>query len=153
MRETKAWSKEPNKPMALPDSLHGLMHQHAYPHPCGRIELIETHISWVLLTGDFAYKLKKPVRFSFLGFSTLELREHFCREELRCNRRFAPELYLDVVPGQVGAGLRYQRSKPRNKVFRFENQVRGAVAIRRLQRVAHVPAAGQRQPAGGDRRT
>ena len=84
--------------MALPDSLHGLMHQHAYPHPCGRIELIETHISWVLLTGDFAYKLKKPVRFSFLDFSTLELREHFCREELRCNRRFAPELYIDVVP-------------------------------------------------------
>jgi len=70
----------------------------AYPHPCENIELIETHISWVLLTGDFAYKLKKPVQFSFLDFSTLKLREHFCQEELRCNRTFAPELYADVVP-------------------------------------------------------
>jgi aminoglycoside phosphotransferase family enzyme/predicted kinase len=70
----------------------------AYPHPCERIELIETHISWVLLTGEFAYKLKKPVQFSFLDFSTLKLREHFCHEELRCNRAFAPELYVDVLP-------------------------------------------------------
>jgi aminoglycoside phosphotransferase family enzyme/predicted kinase len=69
----------------------------AYPHPCGHIELIETHISWVLLTGEFAYKLKKPVRFSFLDFSTLDQREHFCKEELRCNRAFAPALYIDVV--------------------------------------------------------
>jgi aminoglycoside phosphotransferase family enzyme/predicted kinase len=84
--------------MPLPDSLHGLMDEGAYPHPCEHIELIETHISWVLLTGKFAYKLKRPVRFSFLDFSTLELREHFCLEELRCNRAFAPELYLDVVP-------------------------------------------------------
>jgi hypothetical protein len=84
--------------MALPDTLQGLLAESAYPHSCARIALIETHISWVLLTGDFAYKLKKPVKFSFLDFSTLELREHFCREELRCNRSFAPELYVDVVP-------------------------------------------------------
>ena len=84
--------------MSLPDSLIGLMDAGTYPHPCARIELIETHISWVLLTGEFAYKLKKPVQFSFLNFSTLELREHFCQEELRCNRAFAPELYVDVVP-------------------------------------------------------
>jgi aminoglycoside phosphotransferase family enzyme/gluconate kinase len=70
----------------------------AYPHPCTAIELIETHISWVLLTGDYAYKLKKPVRFAFLDFSSPEQREHFCREELRCNRAFAPALYRDVVP-------------------------------------------------------
>jgi len=74
------------------------MDKAAYPHPCGRIELTETHISWVLLTGDFAYKLKKPVRFSFLDFSTLALREHYCREELRCNSAFAPELYMAVLP-------------------------------------------------------
>lgn len=84
--------------MALPASLLGLMDADTYPHACERIELIETHISWVLLTGNFAYKLKKPVRFSFLDFSTLELREHFCREELRCNRAFAPDLYLAVTP-------------------------------------------------------
>jgi aminoglycoside phosphotransferase family enzyme/predicted kinase len=68
-----------------------------YPHDVSRIELIETHISWVLLTGSFAYKVKKPVRLDFLDFSILEARRRFCEEELRLNRRFAPELYLDVV--------------------------------------------------------
>lgn len=76
----------------------GLLNPSAYAHPVGRIELIETHISWVLLTGESAYKIKKPVNFGFLDFSTLQQRERFCREELRLNRRFAPTLYLDVVP-------------------------------------------------------
>lgn len=88
--------------MALPETLKDLLDKSAYPHSCENIALIETHISWVLLTGDFAYKLKKPVKFSFLDFSTLELREHFCREELRCNRAFAPTLYVDVVPIYLG---------------------------------------------------
>jgi uncharacterized protein len=61
------------------------------------VGLLETHISWVLLTGDFAYKIKKPVDLGFLDFSTPELRKHFCDEELRLNRRLAPDLYLDVV--------------------------------------------------------
>ncbi len=60
--------------------------------------LRETHISWVILCGEFAYKIKKPVNFGFLDFSSLELRRHFCEEELRLNRRFSPELYLAVVP-------------------------------------------------------
>jgi len=75
-----------------------MLHASAYAHQCASIELIETHISWVVLTGDWVYKLKKPVRFAFLDFSLLERREHFCREELRCNRAFAPELYAGVVP-------------------------------------------------------
>ncbi|MGE0621699.1 MAG: AAA family ATPase [Pseudomonadales bacterium] len=83
--------------MALPDHLSGLLDARSYPHPCGDIRLIETHISWVLLTGEFAYKLKKTVRFNFVDFSTLELRRHFCREEVRCNRAFAPALYLGLV--------------------------------------------------------
>ena len=62
------------------------------------VELVETHISWVLLTATLAYKLKKPVRLPFLDFTSLEARRHFCEEELRLNRRFAPSLYLDVVP-------------------------------------------------------
>ncbi|SFQ60677.1 hypothetical protein SAMN05216567_121131 [Variovorax sp. OK605] len=62
------------------------------------VELVETHISWVLLTASHAYKLKKPVRLSFLDFSSLEARKHFCEEELRLNLRFAPSIYLDVVP-------------------------------------------------------
>ena len=69
-----------------------------YPHPTGAIELLETHISWVLLAGDFAYKLKKPVSLGFVDFSTREARLHYCEEELRLNRRTAPELYLEVVP-------------------------------------------------------
>jgi hypothetical protein len=84
--------------MSLPDRLADLLRAEAYPHRCDAIEVVETHISWVILTGEFAYKLKKPVRFSFVDFSTPERRAHFCREELRCNRQFAPSLYLDVVP-------------------------------------------------------
>ncbi len=62
------------------------------------VELVETHISWVFLTGEHAYKIKKPVRLPFLDFSTLERRRHFCEQELELNRRLAPELYLAVVP-------------------------------------------------------
>lgn len=61
------------------------------------VELLETHISWVLLAGDDAYKIKKPVNFGFLDFSTLERRRSFCEEELRLNGRLAPELYREVV--------------------------------------------------------
>jgi aminoglycoside phosphotransferase family enzyme/predicted kinase len=68
-----------------------------YDHPVGDIRLIETHISWVILTGEFVYKIKKAVNFGFLDFSTLEKRHLYCREEVRLNRRFAPDLYLDVV--------------------------------------------------------
>ncbi|SHI98481.1 hypothetical protein SAMN02745165_01331 [Malonomonas rubra DSM 5091] len=68
-----------------------------YPHPVERVKLVETHISFIFLAGNYAYKLKKPVNFGFLNYSTLEQRRHFCAEELRLNRRFAPELYLDVV--------------------------------------------------------
>jgi len=60
--------------------------------------LVETHISWVLLTGQYAYKIKKPVNFGFLDFSTLEKRRFCCNEELRLNRRLAADLYLEVVP-------------------------------------------------------
>lgn len=61
------------------------------------VELVETHISWILLTGETAYKIKKPLNLGFLDFSTLERRRHFCTEEVRLNRRTAPELYLDVA--------------------------------------------------------
>jgi len=66
-------------------------------------ELIETHASWIFLSGKHAYKMKKPVDFGFLDFSTLAKRHYFCTEELRLNRRFAPELYLEVIP--VGGSI------------------------------------------------
>ena len=69
-----------------------------YSHPAAAVEVLETHISWVVLAGDFAYKIKKPVHLDFVDFSTLERRRHCCEEELRLNRRTAPDLYLEVVP-------------------------------------------------------
>ena len=69
-----------------------------YPHPVDRLQMIETHISYVWLTGPLAYKIKKAVCFEFLDFSTLALRRFYCEEELRLNRRFAPQLYVQVLP-------------------------------------------------------
>lgn len=68
-----------------------------FDHPVEHIELIETHISWVVLTGDFAYKIKKPVNFGFLDFSTLAKRKECCEQELELNNRLAADIYLDVV--------------------------------------------------------
>jgi aminoglycoside phosphotransferase family enzyme/predicted kinase len=82
----------------MPPLIHRLLRPEAYPHPVDRLDLLETHISWVILTGPFAYKLKKPVDFGFVNFTTLDLRERFCHEELRLNRRTAADLYLDVQP-------------------------------------------------------
>jgi len=62
------------------------------------VKLLQTHISYVALTGTYAYKVKKPVNFGFLDFSTLDKRKYFCEEELRLNRRLSPEIYLDVLP-------------------------------------------------------
>jgi len=69
-----------------------------FARDCGEVVVHETHISWVLLAGTQAFKIKKPVRLGFLDFSTLESRRHCCEEELRINRRLASALYLAVVP-------------------------------------------------------
>ncbi|HSO82938.1 AAA family ATPase [Thiocapsa sp.] len=81
----------------FPRLLEALMRPDAYPHPVDAVERIETHISHVFLAGAFAYKLKKPIDLGFLDFSTLERRRRCCEEELRLNRRLAPDLYLGVV--------------------------------------------------------
>lgn len=75
-----------------------LLRAEAYPHPVSSVEMLETHISLVFLTGPFAYKIKKAVKLDFLDFSTLERRRRYCQEELRLNRQWAPALYLEVVP-------------------------------------------------------
>ena len=69
-----------------------------YDHRAGPVRVIETHISYVLLTGEFAYKIKKPLNLGFLDFSTLSERLHACCDEVRLNQRLAPDIYLDVVP-------------------------------------------------------
>lgn len=69
-----------------------------FPHPVEQFQLIETHISWVLLTGPYVYKMKKPVNFGFLDFTTLANRKHFCEQELMLNQRLTDDLYLEVLP-------------------------------------------------------
>src|SRR5690348_18325390 len=81
---------------SLPGALAGLLEPRAYPHPVDEVELVTTHISWVLLAGDYAYKIKRPVRYPFIDLTSSERRRFLCEEELRLNRRFAPELYIDV---------------------------------------------------------
>jgi aminoglycoside phosphotransferase family enzyme/predicted kinase len=87
-----------NNPVAsqLP-LIEALQNPSLYDHTVANLQLIETHISWVILTGDYVYKIKKAVDFGFLDYSTLEKRAFFCREELRLNQRFAPQIYLDVI--------------------------------------------------------
>jgi aminoglycoside phosphotransferase family enzyme/predicted kinase len=91
----------------VPDSTAGpdaarlaaaLLRPACYPHPVGEVRLLQTHISWVFLAGEHAYKVKKPVSLGFADFATLEARRFFCEEELRLNRRTAPDLYEAVVP-------------------------------------------------------
>jgi len=81
----------------LPLFMQSLLRPEAFEHPVDEIELIETHISWVILTGSFAYKIKKNINLGFLDFSTLEKRHYYYLEELRLNARLAPEMYLGVV--------------------------------------------------------
>lgn len=83
---------------SFPPALRSLLTPSAYPHPVLAVELVETHISWILLTGKFAYKIKRPVHYAFIDMGQLETRSFLCQEELRLNRRFTPELYLDVCP-------------------------------------------------------
>jgi len=82
----------------LTDLLAALSHPACYAHHPANVEIMQTHISAVFLAGDEVYKLKKPVKFSFLDYSTLELRHHYCEEEVRLNHRLAPTVYLGVVP-------------------------------------------------------
>jgi aminoglycoside phosphotransferase family enzyme/predicted kinase len=82
----------------MPDLLvHALLEHHVLTGGRANPRVIETHISWVILTGELAYKIKKPVNLGFVDFSTLEARRQACLEELRLNRRLVPELYLDVL--------------------------------------------------------
>jgi aminoglycoside phosphotransferase family enzyme/predicted kinase len=112
----------------------------------GADALIETHISSVLLAGDCAYKLKKPVNFGFVDFSTLALRAHFCAEELRLNRRTAPQTYLDVMPvtGTLEAPRVGEAGEPIEYLLRMRRfdpaQVLDQVAARGELTAVHIDA-------------
>lgn len=112
----------------------------AYPHPVDRVEVIETHISWVFLAGDRVYKVKKPVDLGFLDFTTLERRRFFCAEEVRLNRRLTHDVYLGVVDLNGTDRLRVQGPGPTREV---------AVLMRRLphdRMLDRLAAAGGVEP-------
>ncbi|HLA19243.1 MAG TPA: aminoglycoside phosphotransferase, partial [Dehalococcoidia bacterium] len=80
----------------LPPFIRALLNPAAYPHPVGRVEVIQTHISYVLLAGEHVYKVKKPVDFGFLDYSTLGKRRYYCRQEVLLNSRLCSDTYLGV---------------------------------------------------------
>ncbi len=112
----------------MPPLIRAMMQADFYPDRADSVELRQTHISYVLLAGDYVYKVKKPVRFTFLDYSSLEKRRHFCHEEIRLNRRLAATVYLDVL-AIVGDGERFGlRDSPRQE----ETICEYAVKMRRL---------------------
>jgi aminoglycoside phosphotransferase family enzyme len=88
--------------MEIPESMKN---PEIYDERVEKIEMLQTHISWIFLTGRHAYKVKKPVNFGFLDFSTLDKRKHFCERELEINRKLSPEIYLQVLP-ITGEGIK-----------------------------------------------
>ncbi|QAX81737.1 bifunctional aminoglycoside phosphotransferase/ATP-binding protein [Candidatus Pseudomonas adelgestsugas] len=139
-----------------------------YPHPVEILQVIETHISWVILTGLFAYKLKKPINLGFLDFTQLEDRGHFCREELRLNQRFTQNLYLEVLPitgaaeapqlNGTGPVIEYtlkMRQFPQNKLLstlQAKGELTSAHIDKMAKQIAHfhltAPTVPQEDPAG-----
>ncbi len=124
-----------------------------YPHAVRRIEIIETHISWVILTGSYAYKIKKPVNLGFLDFTTLAARRHYCDEEVRLNRRLAPDMYLGAIAitgspqqpviGGNGPGIEYavkMREFPQSALLDGA-LARGEVNTATIQALGHRIAA------------
>lgn len=108
----------------LPELVHGLLQPSAYPERPETVEFVQTHISYVFLAAASVYKIKKPVNFGFLDFSSPELRRASCQEEVRLNRRLSPDVYLGVVP--------ITRSDGRLQVGGSGAAVEWAVNMRRL---------------------
>jgi aminoglycoside phosphotransferase family enzyme len=91
----------------LPPLIQAMLDPAFYPHHPKRVELIQTHISYIFLAGELVYKVKKPVDFGFLDFTTLAKRRQFCHEEILLNKRFSPEVYIKAIPiSQVGNTFR-----------------------------------------------
>ncbi len=88
----------------LPLFIQALLQADRYDHPVPDLKLLQTHISYVILAGDFVYKFKKPVNFGFLDFSDLEKRQFYCQQELLLNRRLCPEIYLGIVEVTLDPG-------------------------------------------------
>lgn len=127
--------------MDLQMLLTGLSDPAAYPHPVAEVSVRQTHISAVFLTDDLVYKIKKPVKFSFLDFSSLENRYQICQREVQLNRRLAANVYLDVVPIVVQDG--------RLQVEGRGEQIEWAVKMRRLPEAATLEQRLNRNEVSG----
>ena len=136
---------------SLPPLIRALCHPRLYPGKVQRVDVLQTHGAWVLLAGDSAFKIKKPVRFDFMDFSTLALRHAACTAELRVNRRFAPSapanpLYLQVLP-IVGTPQKPRWGRPGED---DAEALEFAVHMRRFDeagRLDHLCARGELRPA------
>lgn len=82
----------------LPPIVRAILEPQAYPDKPQKIELVQTQMSFIFLTGEYVYKIKKPVNLGYLDYTTLEKRRFFCRQELKLNRRLCPDIYLAMVP-------------------------------------------------------
>jgi aminoglycoside phosphotransferase family enzyme/predicted kinase len=122
--------------MELTRLIRALSDPSAYTHPVGEVEVHHTHISVVFLAGPYAYKVKKPVNLEFLDFSTLQRRRHFCEQEVRLNRRLAPQVYLGVVPvTPCGDGVRMDgQGQPVEWAVKMERLSQDATLRSRLGR-------------------
>src|SRR4030043_779946 len=92
-----------------PALVQALLKPEIYSHSPQKVELAQTQMSCLFLTGDYVYKIKKPVDLGYLDYTTLEKRRFFCQQEIELNRRLCPEVYLEVVPivssrGQIHLG-------------------------------------------------
>jgi hypothetical protein len=94
-RPPSSWLRG-ERAMESTDVVKALSRPEAYLDHPAEVSMQQTHISWLIFTKDFVYKVKKPVNFGFLDFTSLDARRHFCDEEVRLNRRLAPEVYLGV---------------------------------------------------------
>jgi aminoglycoside phosphotransferase family enzyme len=94
---TRHWLPTPECSVSIAERISDLLRPEAFNQPAQDLRLIETHISWVILAGDYAYKLRKAVNFGFLDFSTPEQRRADCEAEVRLNRRLCPDLYIGIV--------------------------------------------------------
>ncbi len=121
---------KPDDPLTL---LRALQNPRLYPHPVTRFDLRETHISWVLLTGSYAYKIKKPVNFGFVDFSSLTQRKAYCHEEIRLNQRLAADIYMDVLP--ISGTPEHPRLDGQGEPFEFAVKMRQFMADATLDHV------------------
>jgi len=122
--------------------IKSLLEAAAYPEPTANVRLVETHVSFIFITDQFVYKLKKPVDFGFLNFTTLDRRRFYCEEEVRLNRRLCPDIYLGVVElHETGGKAAFGKG---GKLVDY------AVKMKRLpeeRMLAHLVEAGEVAPA------